>query len=191
MSRTPVRLTLALMLTISAAGCTTTQKTPGAGLRSVVAQNVVRIACVDAFRDADLSMLSGKPVELDLTGFVDDENRGILDLMARSRIEGAGGRVADTGSGELVMELAALAAGNDHGASRIPLIRSAERSEGAVDLNMTIRDARTGNALSAQSLQGMAKYEQRRTFGFETKGRYYLRNDDGKFVRVPDPGSYR
>lgn len=179
------------VLVLGLSGCASTQKTPGGGLRSVVAQNVVRIACVEAFRMADLTALSTRKTEIDLTGFVDDENRGILDLMARSRAEAAGAVLVEQGQGDLVMELAALNAGNDHGSSRIPLIRRAERSEGVVDLTLTIREAKSGQAISTQILKGAAKYEQRQTLGFETKARYYVRDEGGKFVRAAEPETYR
>jgi len=185
-------MTTAVMVVVCAGlvACSTTQKTGGEGLTSVVAQNVVRIACLRALQDADMSALQAKTVEVKLSGFTDDRNKGILELLFRSRAEAAGARLVPEGKGEVQMEIATMNAGNDAGGSSIPILSRSERTEGTVDVQMSLRELATGNVLVTQQLVGHAKYQQNTVIGFQGAGKYYVQNKGGKFEVVPDPSTY-
>jgi hypothetical protein len=172
-------------------GCSTTQKTGGAGLVSVVAQNVVRIAGVKAIKEADVSSLSGKATYVKLTGFIDDQNRGFIDHLARSRAEDAGARLVSEDKAQLMLEVVVNSAGNDRGGSRIPVISRSERTEGTVDLDIIIRNTTDGTKILTQNVRGEAKYEQTSVIGIQGSGTYYVKNSKGKYVEVPNPTSYR
>jgi len=174
-----------------AMGCSTTQKTPGGGLTSVVAQNVVRIACVSALRSADLTSLSGKSVELKLTGFSDEKNKGILELLFRSKMEESGARIVAADAAEIQAEVATMSAGNDQGRSSFPLLSHSERTEGSVDVLLTLRNPKTGEVISSQPLTGAAKYQQTTFIGLQGGGIYYVKTAKGKFEKVPDPTTYK
>lgn len=157
---------------------------------SVITQNVVRLACVKALKDADFSALDGETVEIKYTGFVDEFNRGILELMFRTKAEQAGARLVSAGRGDFELEVATLNAGNDQGRSRIPIIKRSERTEGTVHVRTTIRDAQDGRVVLTQNLRGESKYEQSKIVGIQTKGRYYVRNLQGRWERINDPQTY-
>lgn len=180
---------IAVSIPVLGTACSTTQKTPGGGLTSVVAQNVVRLACVKGLENADMSSLNGQPVELKLTGFVDDSNKGILELMFRSKAEEAGARIVPD-NGKLELEVATMTAGNDQGGSRIPVLTRSERTEGSVDVQMTIRDIVSGQVIHTQPIHGEAKYQQTSVIGFQGDGSYFVK-DGQRFVKVPDPSTYR
>ncbi len=182
---------VAALLVAFITGCSTTQKTVGGGLTSAVAQNVVRIACVESLRDVDLTAASGKAVEIKLTGFSDDKNSGILEHLFKTKAEEAGARIVPEGKGDVQLEVATMNAGNDAGQSSFPIISHSERVEGAVDVQMTIRKLDDGAVLTTQPLSGKAKYEQTTVIGIQGRGQYYVKNKDGKFVKVADPSSYR
>lgn len=156
-----------------------------------MAQNVVRISCVQAFRDADFSALDGKATELKLSGFADDKNRGILELTCKSRAEEAGARIVPAGSGEMELEIGTMTAGNDAGRSSFPIISHSERVEGTADLQATIRNLKDGMVVSTQPLKGLAKYQQTTFLGIQGRGNYYVQNGKGKFEKVTDPSAYR
>ncbi|MGA0104229.1 MAG: hypothetical protein ACO3LH_11035, partial [Steroidobacteraceae bacterium] len=129
-----------LTASIIVTGCSTTQKTAGEGMTSVVAQNVVRIALVQGLKDVDFSLVDGRDVVVSLTGFADDRNRGILELLFRTRVEDAGGRLVASQSGaDLQIEVAVLTAGNDQGGG-FGIWLLSERTESLIDLQLTIRD---------------------------------------------------
>lgn len=171
--------------------CSTTQKTTGEGLTSAVAQNVVRIACVEALRDVDLSCCKGVPVEVKLTGFTDEKNAGILEYMFRSKAEQAGARIVPTGQGTYELEVGTLSAGNDAGGSSFPLITRSERVEGGVNVQMSVRNIKDGTVLKSEQVQGKAKYEQTAVVGIQGRGHYFVQNSAGKFVRVDDPATFQ
>ena len=56
---------------ITLAGCSSTQKTQGQGMVSVVAQNAVRIAGSEAVSKLDISEVYGKKAHVVVTGFAD------------------------------------------------------------------------------------------------------------------------
>ncbi len=172
-------------------GCSTTQKTGGAGLVSVVAQNVVRIAGVKAIDSADLSSLDGMTTFVKLSGFVDDQNRGFIDHLAHSRAENAGARLVSEDKAQRMLEVVVNSAGNDRGGSRVPVISRSERTEGAVDLDIIVRDTSDGTKIANQHVRGEAKYQQTTVVGLQGSGTYYVKNDNGKYVEVPNPTSYR
>ncbi len=172
-------------------GCSTTQKTPGGGLVSVVTQNVVRIAGVKAIKEADLSSLKGSATYIKLTGFVDEQNRGFIEHLVRSRTEDAGARLVSEDNAQFTLEIVVNNAGNDQGRSNIPIISSSERTEGAVDLDLIIRNTANGTKISTQNIRGEAKYEQTTVIGIQGRGEYYVKDKSSKYVKVPDPASYR
>lgn len=171
-------------------GCSTTQKTAGEGMTSVVAQNVVRIAIVQGLRGVDFSLVESKAVMVSLTGFADNRNRGILELLFRSRVEDAGGRLVNNpAAADLQIEVAVLSAGNDQGGG-FGLLLFSERTESLIDLQMTARD-RAGEIQYSQAIKGEAKYEQTSFLVGIDKGRYKVKNENGIWEDVPDPGVYR
>lgn len=180
----------ALVLALTT-GCSTTQKTPGIGLTSAVAQNVVRIACVKALRDADFSSLEGQPVYLKLTGFADESNRGILEHLFTAEAEKCGARIVSEDKAKLELEVATMSAGNDAGRSSIPIISHSERVEGLVDVQIAVRKCEDRSVLYTQSLHGEAKYQQNTVIGFQGTGHYYVKIAKNKFERVENPATYR
>ncbi len=168
------------------AACASVQKTPGGGLTSAVAQNVVRIACFRALEDADFSAIKGRPAKITLTGFADEGNSGILRLLFKTTAEKAGVLFTPTRAPEYEIEVAALAAGNDQGRASNIISRS-ERVEGTVDVEMTIRRLSDGAVLERQSLKGKSRYQQTKTLGILGRGKYYVRNSAGRYVLVADP----
>lgn len=189
MMKKVVLYSIVTSLVMSFCACSTTQKTQGEGLTSVVAQNVVRLACVKGLQEADMSSLNGQPVELKLSGFVDDSNKGILELMFRNKAEEAGARLVPD-NGKLELEVATMTAGNDQGGSHIPILTRSERTEGSVDVQMTIRDIASGQVIHSQPIHGEAKYQQTSVIGFQGDGSYFIK-DGKRFVKVPDPSTYR
>ena len=180
---------LALILFVSLA-CSAVQTTSGGGLTSVIAQNVVRIACVKAMKPIDVKAFSGKKIELKLTGFNDDKNRGILELLLKMKIEQNNGIIVGPEAAELQAEVAILSAGNDAGASRMILVNS-DRTLGTVDLILTLRNAKTGVPVFVIPLRGEAKHEQTSILGYQKNGYYYVMNAKGKYEIIPDPKLYQ
>ncbi|MBI5634641.1 MAG: hypothetical protein HZA15_14320 [Nitrospirae bacterium] len=172
------------------AGCSSTQKTGGAGLQSVVTQNVVRIAGVKAMQGANLSPVKGKLLSIKLTGFIDAANQGFIENLVRSRVEDAGGRLVAQDKAAIILEVVVNSAGNDFGTSRVPVISRSERTEGTVDMDLVIRNAADGEKLSSQHVVGEAKYEQTAVLGIEGMGNYYVK-EKGSFTEVPNPSNYR
>ena len=172
-------------------GCSTTQKTGGGGLVSVVAQNVVRISGVKAIKGVDLSPLKDMKTYVKLTGFVDASNRGFIDHLVRSRAEDAGARLVSEANAQNIVEVVVNSAGNDRGGSRFPVISRSERTEGSVDLDIIIRDVINGTKISTQNARGEAKYEQTTVIGIQGSGNYYVKNSNGKYIKVPNPEAYR
>jgi hypothetical protein len=158
---------------------------------SAVAQNVVRIAGATAMRSADLSIIDGKTAFIKITGFADDRSRGFVDNLVGSRAESAGARlVQNPEKAQVLLEIAINNAGNDVGASS-HVVTSSERTEGVVDLTLTVRDASTGKRLSSQTVRGEAKYEQTSYLGvYRNDGYYYVKTANG-FDEIRDPASYR
>lgn len=172
-------------------GCSTKQKTAGAGFVSVVAQNVVRISGVKAIKGVDLSPLKDRKTYVKLTGFVDDTNRGFIDHLVRSKAEDAGARLVSEANAQNIVEVVINSAGNDRGGSRVPVISRSERTEGSVDLDIIIRDVINGTKISTQNVRGEAKYEQTTVIGIQGSGEYYVKNSNGKYIKVPNPEAYR
>ena len=177
------------LASIMFSGCSTRQKTMGLGMVSVVAQNVVKIAGVKAMKDADLSPVKGKKTYVMTTGFADDFNRGFIENLVRSKAEDAGALLVKKSSADLILEVAVNSAGNDLASTRIPLITKATRTEGTVDLSLTLRDNNTGQRISKQSIIGHAKYEQGEFIGIQGSGQYYVK-ENGKYVKVDNPSTY-
>lgn len=184
----PFLLAVALLILPS---CASTQKTGGAGLISVVAQNVVRIAGVQAMKGADLSILKDRLTYVKTTGFVDDRNEKFIDNLVRSRAEAAGAKLVREDKSQVVLEVVVNSAGNDQGRSKVPLVMRSERTEGSVDLDLIVRDVNNGSRLSTQQVKGEAKYQQSTVMGFQGSGEYYVKNNQGKFDLVKDPSSFR
>lgn len=172
-------------------GCSSTQKTGGEGLVSVVAQNVVRIAGIRAMQSADLSAVKGKAAFVKLTGFVDDRNKNFLENLVRSKIEDSGARLVSEDKAAVTVEVVVNSAGNDRGASKVPLLTSSERTEGSVDMELIIRNTADGARLSSQNVSGLAKYEQSSVLGIEGSGVYYVKDAKGDFKEVPNPAAYK
>jgi len=170
--------------------CTAVQTTTGGGLTSVIAQNVVRIACTKALQQLDEGAFAGKKIELKLTGFNDDKNRGILEFMIRSKIEQYKGTIVNADMADMQAEVAILSAGNDAGASRMIVVNS-DRTLGAVDLILTLRNAKTGSVVMTSTLRGEAKHEQTSIMGYQKTGKYSVKDAKGDYQLIPDPKLYK
>lgn len=181
---------IAVLSLISMFGCSSTQKTGGGGMVSVVAQNVVRIAGIKAMRQADFSFLNGKKVYVKSTGFVDDYSGGFIEHLINTKAENSGAKLVHENKADVIIEVTINTAGNDRGTSRVPIITKAERTEGTVDLTIILRDANTGERMKSQKVLGESKYEQSTVLGIQGSGQYYVKEDD-KFVKVEDPSSYQ
>lgn len=168
---------LVLTLAMSLAACSTTQKTGGEGLLSVVTQNVLTIAGNSAMERADLSLLPGKSVAVELSGFVEERNRGFISNLVSSKAEAARARLVRSGAPDVVLEVVINRAGNDAGSSNVPILKSARRTEATVDLTLNFRNPVTGERLSQQRVAALSKYEQARWVGLvDGKGAYFVRS---------------
>jgi hypothetical protein len=167
-------LTAGLAATLSA--CSTTQKTEGSGLLSVVTQNVLTIAGDGALSQADLSPLKGKGIQIEMTGFVEERNRGFLSNLVSAKTEDAGALLVRSGKPDLILEVVVNRAGNDAGKSSVPVLKTSRRTEAAVDLTLIVRDPINGQRISNQRVAAQSKYEQSRWVGiFDGSGEYFLR----------------
>ncbi len=180
----------ALAMAASLTACSTTQKTGGEGLLSVVTQNVLTIAGNSAMEQADFSLLPGKSVTVELSGFVEERNRGFVANLVSSKAEAAKARLVRTGAPDIVLEVVINKAGNDAGSSGVPVLKAARRTEATVDLTLNFRNPVTGERLSQQRVAALSKYEQARWVGFiDGKGAYFVRatsakDDGGVMARI-------
>ncbi len=179
--------TLSSMLLLSA--CSTTEKSSGIGMISVVAQNVVRIAGSKAVRDLNLGEVKGQKVYVDVTGFADDFNRGYISNLLKNEVEKFQGKLVNSQYADYVVDVAVNAAGNDKGGSNY-IIGGAQRTEGSVDLTVTVRSLITGDKISSQIIRGEAKYQQGSIMGITGSGAYFVKNRGGWEV-VDDPARYK
>lgn len=171
-------------------GCSAVQTTFGGGLTSVIAQNVVRIACIKAMQPIDGNVFAGRKVEVKLTGFNDEKNRGILELLMKQKVEMNQGMIVGPEQADMQAEVAIMSAGNDAGASRMVFV-SSDRTIGSVDLFLSIRDLKSSKVVFAKALRGEAKHEQTSILGYQKDGRYYVKDNNGRFEGVPDPKTYQ
>jgi hypothetical protein len=173
----------------SITACSSTQKTGGQGMVSVIAQNVVRIAGLNAVRDLNLAEIKGQKTHLQITGFVDEFNKGFINNLVVSQIENAGGRLVDRSNADFLVDVGVNAAGNDNGSSNY-LVGGAERTEGSVDLTIVIRKAPSGERISSQTIRGYAKYQQGSFLRISGSGAYfYKRGED--WVIIEDPARFK
>ena len=108
--------------------------------------------------------------------------------LVRDAVEALGGRLVKAEDAEIVVQAAINAAGNDMGASTY-IIGSSARSEGSINLTITIRDSSTGSRISRQQIEGYAKYQQGSFLGITGSGAYFVLKDD-KWEIVEDPAYY-
>lgn len=176
---------IAIVSLLTLMGCSSTQKTQGQGMVSVVAQNAVRIAGSEAVSKLDISEVYGEKSYVVVTGFADEFNRGYVLNLIRDAVEDAGGQLASEGNSTLTVQVAVNAAGNDLGASNY-IIGGSQRSEGSVNLTITIRNTESGGRVSRQQIEGYAKYQQGSFLGITGSGAYFvLKGDDWEIVRDP------
>lgn len=170
------KLLIAAFLMASVNACSTTQKTEGSGLLSVVTQNVLTIAGDAAIAQADFSAVKGKGIQIELSGFVEEKNRGFLTNLVSSKAENEGALLVRFGRPALILEVVVNRAGNDAGKSNVPIIKASRRTEATVDLTLTVRDPVSGQRLSSQRVAALSKYEQAKWVGIvDGKGQYYVR----------------
>ena len=182
-------LSLALLvLVFGLSGCSSTQKTQGQGMVSVVAQNAVRIAGAEAVSKLEISEVYGKKSSVVVTGFADEFSRGYVLNLIRDAVEDAGGELQAEANAELVVQVAVNAAGNDLGGSDY-IIGGSQRSEGSINLTITVRDAATGSRVSRQQIEGYAKYQQGSFLGITGSGAYFVLRGE-QWILVSDPAYY-
>jgi len=178
-------IVIGIVSLLTLTGCSSTQKTQGQGMVSVVAQNAVRIAGSEAVSKLDISEVYGKKSYVVVTGFADEFNRGYVLNLIRDAVEDAGGQLESEDNADLAVQVAVNAAGNDLGGSSY-IIGGSVRSEGSVNLTITIRDGDTGARVSRQQIEGYAKYQQGSFLGITGSGAYFvLKGDDWEIVRDP------
>lgn len=156
---------------------------------SVVAQNVVRIAGSKAIRDLNLREVKDQKVYVDVTGFADDFNRGYISNLLKNEVEKFQGKLVKPQFADYVVDVAVNAAGNDKGGSNY-IIGGAQRTEGSVDLTVTVRSLITGDKISSQIIRGEAKYQQGSIMGITGSGTYFVKTRGGWDV-VDDPARFR
>jgi hypothetical protein len=170
-------LLLSVCLAASLSACSTTQKTEGSGLLSVVTQNVLTIAGDAAISQADFSPIKGKGIQIEMSGFVEEKNRGFLSNLVSSKAENAGSLLVRMRKPDLILEVVVNRAGNDAGKSNVPILKASRRTEATVDLTLTVRDPMTGQRISSQRVAAFSKYEQAKWVGIvDGKGQYYVRS---------------
>jgi len=170
-------LLLSVCLAASLSACSTTQKTEGSGLLSVVTQNVLTIAGDAAISQADFSPIKGKGIQIEMSGFVEEKNRGFLSNLVSSKAESAGSLLVRMRKPDLILEVVVNRAGNDAGKSNVPILKASRRTEATVDLTLTVRDPMTGQRISSQRVAAFSKYEQAKWVGIvDGKGQYYVRS---------------
>jgi hypothetical protein len=179
------KLLIPAVVIVSVAACSSTQKTGGQGMVSVIAQNVVRIAGAKAVRDLNLSEIKGQKTNLQITGFVNEFNRGFISNLISSQIEIAGGKLADASNSDYVIDVGVNAAGNDNGSSDY-LLGGAERTEGSIDLTIMIRKTNSGERFSSQTIRGYAKYQQGSFLKISGAGAYFYKQGN-EWVIIEDP----
>ena len=190
-SRTSIahKSVLSLMVLTALSACSSTQKTGGQGMVSVIAQNVVRVAGAKAVRDLTLSELKGQKTHVQISGFVDEFNKGFINNLISAQVEDAGGRLVDRSNADFVVEVGVNAAGNDNGRSDY-FVGSAERTEGSVDLTVVLRKAATGERMSSQTIRGYANYQQGSFLRITGSGAYFFNQGD-EWVFVEDPARFK
>ncbi|WP_397597915.1 hypothetical protein [Sphingorhabdus sp.] len=170
-------LLLAVCLTAGLSACSTTQKTEGSGLLSVVTQNVLTIAGEAAVSQVDFSSIKSKGIQIEMTGFVEEKNKGFLTNLVASKAENAGALLVRLGKPDLILEVVVNRAGNDAGKSSVPILKASRRTEATVDLTLTFRDPMTGQRISSQRVAALSKYEQAKWVGIvDGKGQYFVRS---------------
>lgn len=171
-------------------GCSSKQKTGGKGMTSVVAQNVVRIAGIQAMKGADFSAMKNKKVYVKLSGFKEEFSASFIKSLVESSIEKNGALLAQKTDAELILTAVINSSGNDQGTSRVPIISSSKRCEGTVNLQLITRDAVTNEKLFSQNILGEAKYKETEVLGIQGEGKYYVKID-GKYHKIEDPINYQ
>lgn len=190
-SRTSIvhKSALSLVVLTALSACSSTQKTGGQGMVSVIAQNVVRVAGAKAVRDLTLAELKGQKTHVQISGFVDEFNKGFINNLISAQVEDAGGRLVDRSNADFLVEVGVNAAGNDNGRSDY-FVGSAERTEGSVDLTVVLRKAATGERMSSQTIRGYAKYQQGSFLRISGSGAYFFKQGD-EWVFVEDPARFK
>ena len=180
---------IVLTATCLLSACSTTEKSGGQGMVSVVAQNVVRIAGQQAIRSLSLTELDGIKCTVVVSGFADDFNRGYVENLIKNEVEENGGKLVNQQYAEYVVDVGVNAAGNDKGASSY-IVGGAQRTEGSVDLTVTVRSLVSGDKMSSQTIRGEAKYQQGSILGITGSGAYFVKSYDSWIV-VDDPATFR
>lgn len=180
---------LAIGLIVGLTACSSTQKTEGQGMVSVVAQNAVRIAGAEAIAQLDIAdEVSNKASTVNVTGFADSFSSGFVLNLIRDAVEDQGGRLVRPEEAEITVDVAVNAAGNDLAGNSF-IIGGSTRSEGSLNLTVTIRNTVSGSRISRQQIEGYAKYQQGSFLGITGSGAYFVLKND-KWELVDDPAYY-
>ena len=183
----PKSLVISVLLSISllVTACSSVQKTPGSGLQSAVAQNVVRLALTEAAKNLDFSPYAGQQISIQITGFADENMQPYFQYFFESKLEDAGCKIVGSGAG-LKLQVVVHSAGNDYGASTI-IIQGRRRSEGKANMSVILRDE-NNERLMSEDIFGEAKFESRSTLGVTAiKGAYYVKEDGEHWQKIDDP----
>lgn len=180
---------LVIMSTLLLSACSTTEKSSGQGMVSVIAQNVVRIAGSKAIQSLSLEEVNNQKCYVVVTGFADEFNKGYVLNLLRNEVEANGGKLVSKDNANYEVDVSVNAAGNDKGASNY-IVGGAQRTEGSVDLTVTIRGLATGDRITRQTIRGEAKYQQGSIMGITGSGTYFVKNM-GSWDAVDDPATFR
>lgn len=179
---------MACVLSMTLVGCSSTQKTEGQGMVSVIAQNVVRIAGTKAVSNLNINEVKNKKINIKVTGFADKFSEGYIQNLIGDVVEKNGGKLVSEQYAQLSVDVAVNAAGNDVGHSSY-ILGGSSRSEGTVDLTVTVRDVTSGDRLSRQQIVGHAKYSQGSFLGISGSGAFFVLNGS-EWVIIKDPTYY-
>ena len=124
-----------------------------------------------------------------IIGFADENMRPYFQYFFESKIENAGCILSGPDS-DLVLQVVVHSAGNNQGASAIPVIQSRTRSEGKVNMSIILRD-KNNQKLMDEDISGESKFESRTTLGVAAMdGAYYVNENGSRWVKIDDPNNF-
>ena len=170
---------------IALGGCRVTSQPQGGGYASVIATNVLRLAMLEAYGKADLSVTSGRTVSVFSTGFDKDERGAYLRLLTRNSVISQGGRIVD-GDPQLTVEIIVDVAGIDVSDFIVLPFWISTQTDAHLAVDLVVRGS-DGQVLHEQRLRGEAKYDETKLLMFiSLPPRYFVRYDDD-WRRLSDP----
>ncbi len=166
-------------------GCRVSSPPQGGGYPSVIATNVLRLAMLEAYGKADLSVTSGRAVSVFSTGFDKDERGAYLRLLTRNSVISQGGRIVEEDP-QLTVEIIVDVAGIDVSDFIVPPFWISTQTDARLAVDLVVRGS-DGQVLHEQRLRGDAKYDEPKLLMFiSLPSRYLVRYGDD-WRRIWDP----